>query len=141
VHKNTLLVLFLLLLPLLSHSIPLDAQALPAAQELPFSFSAPSVDCEQRTAEDFVPMTRSERIAYAVNRAVNRVRGDGYFMPVRAACSLAMTTGRVPFHCQRWEEPREQRFFHEHGSRPAPGQSMPPSFRSASRWPRAPLST
>jgi len=65
-----MVVFLVLVLPPLIHSMPLEGQALPAARELPFSLSAPSTDCQQRTAEDFVPMTRSERVAYAVNRAV-----------------------------------------------------------------------
>lgn len=70
-QKNTLLVFVLLVLPLLLiPSIPLEAQALPAARNSPLSLLTPCVECRQRTAEDFVPMTRSERFAYAVNRAV-----------------------------------------------------------------------
>jgi hypothetical protein len=73
-QKNVLLV-FLLLISLLERPVPLRAQAAvapqpadEAAKDSRSQEKQPPREYLQRTAEDFVPMTRSERFAYALNR-------------------------------------------------------------------------
>jgi len=74
--KSILPALLMILIPLLITVVPLRAQSPAddvADQEPQVSGllqKQPSTECLQRTAEDFAPMTRSERLVYALNRTV-----------------------------------------------------------------------
>ena len=60
-------------IPLLASCLPLQAQGYTGTEQPPAvlgSAAPPQIDCQQRTAEDFVPMTRSERLAYAIHRTI-----------------------------------------------------------------------